>query len=110
MYTTITAKSHPKLHKALLNIAKDNLDVTRADETLPKAFNITDKFDIKSIEKSLDSLTRIEFEDFTIGDYDIRNSMLTAYPDLKEFTELSILFYQSFIKQDKTIKEITIEI
>lgn len=109
-YISITKASHPKIMEAFLNMAHDACCTTTFDLPFPREFLVSNTYDINKIEYTLAALLEDEFEEFTIGDYDIINQMMKSNPNLNKVDNLLYSFYNFYIEEDEENTEFQIPI
>jgi hypothetical protein len=109
-YISITKASIILGWEAFLNMAHDACCTTTFDLPFPREFLVSNTYDINKIEYTLAALLEDEFEEFTIGDYDIRNQMMKSNPNLNKVDNLLFSFYNFYIEEDAGNIEIAIPI
>jgi hypothetical protein len=109
-YISVTKASHPKIMEAFFTMAHDVGATTTMDLPFPNKFFILDSYDLNKIENTLAALLEDEFEEFTIGDCNIRDQMMESNPNLNEVDNLLFSFYRFYIEEDEENIEIAIPI
>lgn len=109
-YISVTKASYPKIMEAFFIMAHDACCTTTLNLPFPNEFLVLESYDLNKIEDIFNSLVQDEFEEFTIGDFDIKNQMMESNPDLNEADNLLFSFYRFYIEEDKENIEIAIPI